>query len=109
VAVTNEENSSMPNIADDSIITQCGPKSAILGTKTYLTQLLSLYQILFNIGDVKDSKLILKDIKKLPIIIDNLVRITEDDNRELALKYKDENIFYTLGSGPNYGLAYKLP
>ena len=108
VAITNEEKSSMANMADDAIITQCGPETAILGTKTYLTQLLSLYQILFNISDVKDSKPVLKDIKKLPTIIDDLVKITEDDNRELALEYKNEDIFYTLGSGPNYGLAYKF-
>lgn len=61
----------MANIADDTIIIQCGPETAILGTKTYLTQLLSLYQILFNMEDIKDSKPVLKDLKKLPNIIEN--------------------------------------
>ena len=34
--------------------------------------------------------------------------LTEDESKELAEQYKDEDIFYCLGSGPNFGLAYKL-
>ena len=108
VAITNEENSSMMEAADDSILTKCGTESAILGTKTYLTQLLSLYQILFSMDGSKASKSVLKDLNKLPVIIDELVRTTEADNRELAQKFRDQEIFYSIGSGPNYGLAYKF-
>ncbi len=108
VAITNETESTMMNDADDAVLTQCGPETAILGTKTYLTQLLSLYQILFSMEDSIPSKAVLKDLNKLPSIIDNLIRNTEEENRELAKKYKDHNIFYAMGSGPNYGLAYKF-
>jgi glucosamine 6-phosphate synthetase-like amidotransferase/phosphosugar isomerase protein len=76
VAITNEENSSMMKAADDTILTECGPESAILGTKTYLTQFISLYQILFTMDGSKASKSVLKDLSKLPIIIDDLVRTT---------------------------------
>ena len=38
----------MAKEADESIITQCGEELAILGTKTYVTQLFSLYAIFFN-------------------------------------------------------------
>ena len=33
---------------------------------------------------------------------------TEEDNKKLAEEYKDEDIFYCLGSGPNFGLSFKL-
>lgn len=108
VAITNEKNSSMMKAADDTILTKCGPETAILGTKTYLTQLLSLYQILFSMNSSEISKSVLKDLNKLPTIIDNLVRSTDADNRELAQKFRDHEVFYSIGSGPNYGLAYKF-
>ena len=108
VAITNEEESSMLHDADNAVLTHCGPETAILGTKTYLTQLLSLYQILFSMEDSIPFKAVLNDLNKLPSIIDNLIRNTEEENRELAEKYKDQNIFYVMGSGPNYGLAYKF-
>ena len=108
LAITNEENSSMMKAADDTILTRCGPETAILGTKTYLTQLISLYQILFNTNSSKESKTVLNDLTKLPPIIDDLIKSTEADNRELAQKFKDHEIFYSMGSGPNYGLAYKF-
>ena len=33
VAITNETESTMMNDADDAVLTQCGPETAILGTK----------------------------------------------------------------------------
>ena len=78
------------------VLTKCGTESAILGTKTYLTQLLSLYQILFSMDGSKASKSVLKDLNKLPKIIDKLVEITELDNRELAQKFRDQEIFYSI-------------
>ena len=108
VAITNEKNSSMMKAADDTILTKCGTETAILGTKTYLTQLISLYRILFSMNSSEVSKSVLKDLNKLPTIIDDLVKSTDSDNRELAQKFRDHKIFYSMGSGPNYGLAYKF-
>ena len=48
VSITNMPESSMAKEADESIITRCGEEKAILGTKTYVTQLFSLYAIFFN-------------------------------------------------------------
>jgi glucosamine--fructose-6-phosphate aminotransferase (isomerizing) len=60
-------------------------------------------------GEAKDIKMeVLGDIKKLPAITEDLVKKTEDEGREIAEKFKDDDIFYCMGSGPNYGLAYKL-
>ena len=50
----------------------------------------------------------MKDLKEIPLIIDQLIKNTREDNKILAKEFKDENIFYCMGSGPNYGLAYKI-
>lgn len=108
IAITNEKESSMANEAKNSIITRCGREEAILGTKTYVTQLSSLYNILFSASDYEKSNELLKDLKAIPDLMENIIKKTEKENKELAYKLKDEDIFYCLGSGPNYGLAYKL-
>lgn len=108
IAITNESESSMLNSANDAVLTRCGPETAILGTKTYLTQLLSLYYILFSMDDTKHFNAVINDLDKLPSVVNNLITSTKDDNRELALEYKDEDMFYAMGTGPNYGLAYKF-
>lgn len=115
VAITNEKQCTMIKKANDTVITSGGRESAILGTKTYMTQLMSLYEILFSIKGPEDDsnagtvkKEVLGDIEKLPSITEGLIKKTENENKDLAEKFKDDDIFYCMGSGPNYGLAYKL-
>ena len=67
VSITNEPESSMMKESDDSVLTRCGRETAILGTKTYMTQLLCLYEILFTIEGSNEAKKILKDLKSISI------------------------------------------
>ena len=108
VSISNEPDSSMINEAKTPIITRCETETAILGTKTYITQLACLYQILFKASDYENKIELLSQLAEMPKMLDKLLLLTEDENRELALEFKDEDIFYCLGSGPNFGLAYKL-
>ncbi len=108
VAITNESESTMKMEADDTVLTRCGKETAILGTKTYMTQLLSLYQILFRLEDTKPFKDVLTDLNKLPDVSESIIKDTEEVNRIHAEKFKDFDFYYCMGSGPNYGLAYKL-
>jgi glutamine---fructose-6-phosphate transaminase (isomerizing) len=108
VSITNEGESSMMTESDDAVLTHCQRENAILGTKTYMTQLLCLYEIIFGMDNSKASQDVLNDLEKIPGVVEDLLKATEQDNRILAENYKDQEIFYCLGSGPNYGLAYKL-
>jgi len=94
--------------AKTPIATRCETETAILGTKTYITQLACLYQILFSASDYEGKDNLLKQLSEMPDIIEELLKTTEYDNRLLAQDFKNEDIFYCLGSGPNFGLAYKL-
>ncbi|MGZ7135361.1 MAG: SIS domain-containing protein [Methanobacterium sp.] len=115
VGITNEGVCTMSEQANECVITSGGTETAILGTKTYMTQLMSLYNILFRMhgpedeGDAKNIKNeILSDIEKLPAITEDLIKKTEEEGKKIAQEFKDDDIFYCMGSGPNYGLAYKL-
>jgi len=108
VSIINEDQSTMMQESQDVVLTRCNRETAILGTKTYMTQLMCLYQILFSMEDSPDSREVLNDLAKIPSITEELLKKTEEDNKALAQKYANYNIFYCMGSGPNYGLAYKL-
>ena len=96
--------STLAKTADISVITRCGHEIGILGTKTHLTQLFCQYYILFKALGHDE---IIKELLTLPDILKDLIEKTHDDYKQLAKKYKDETMFYCLGAGPNYGLAYK--
>lgn len=108
VSISNEPESHMIKEAKCPITTLGGTEEAILGTKTYITQLACLYQILFPASGYEKTNEILDGLANLPDLIESLLKSTEEENKELANKFKDEDIFYCLGSGPNFGLAYKL-
>ncbi|OED30535.1 SIS domain-containing protein [Methanosphaera sp. WGK6] len=108
VSITNIEDSSMAKEADDTIITRCGEELAILGTKTYVTQLFSLYVILFNMVKTERSQKVLEQLDLIPDIIENLINNTEEKSKQMAKTNKDVDLFYCMGSGLNFGLAYKL-
>ena len=108
VSISNEPESSMIAEAQTPIITRGDTETAILGTKTYITQLACLYQILFKASDYENKTELLAQLSEMPKLLEKLLLLTEDENKQLAEKYAEEDIFYCLGSGPNFGLAYKL-
>ncbi|MDI6842325.1 MAG: SIS domain-containing protein [Methanothermobacter wolfeii] len=108
ITVTNEPESSMASESSEAVITRCGHEEAILGTKTYMTQLMSLYRILFGMYRDEMAEGVLLELERLPVEIERLLKDTRDQCRDLAEEYSGEEIFYCMGSGPNYGLAYKL-
>ena len=108
VSISNEPESSMIKEAKTPIVTRCETETAILGTKTYITQMACLYQILFMASDYVNKAQLLTELIEMPEMIERLLLLTEDENKALAEKYASEDIFYCLGSGPNFGLAYKL-
>ncbi len=108
VSITNMPESSMAKEADEAIITLCEEEKAILGTKTYVTQLFSLYAIFFNMIDTPRAKQVLEQLYNVPDVIEKLLITTEEENKQLAQEYKDVDLFYCMGGGLNFGLAYKL-
>ena len=108
VSISNEPESSMIKEAKYPVKTLGNTETAILGTKTYITQLACLYQILFAASGYEKADEILEQLSVMPDLIEELLKTTEEDNKKFAEELKDEEGFYCLGSGVNFGLAYKL-
>ena len=100
VAISNEPESSMIKEAKTPIITRCETETAILGTKTYITQMACLYRILFNASDYENKTELLAQLSEMPKMLEKLLLLTEDESKELAEQYKDEDIFYCLDHIP---------
>jgi glucosamine--fructose-6-phosphate aminotransferase (isomerizing) len=108
VSISNEPESSIIKEAKYPVVTLGNTETAILGTKTYITQLACLYQILFAASGYEKADEILEQLATIPDLIEELLVSTEEENKNLAEEMKDEDGFYCLGSGVNFGLAYKL-
>lgn len=108
VSISNEPESDMIKEAKYPVITLGNTEEAILGTKTYITQLACLYQILFKASGYEKADEILNQLAEMPDLVEKLLEETEEDSKKLAEELKDEDGFYCLGSGVNFGLAYKL-
>ena len=80
VSISNEPESSMIKEAGTPIVTRCETETAILGTKTYITQLACLYQILFAASDYENKEILLKSYWKL------LKRTIKNWQRNLKMK-----------------------
>jgi len=96
VSISNEPYSSMIKEAKIPIVTRGGTETAILGTKTYVTQIACLYQILFDASNYENKDKLLNDLYSIPDIINELLVSTEKSNKKLAEEFKDEDIFYCL-------------
>lgn len=107
VAITNEEESTIAKKSDITVITRCETEIGILGTKTYLTQLACLYYILFKASDYECADSLIEELLNLPDILGDIIEKTHEVYKDLAHEYKDKSMFYCLGAGPNFGLAYK--
>ncbi|HII08992.1 MAG TPA: SIS domain-containing protein [Methanosphaera sp.] len=108
VSITNNSESTMAKEADESVVTLCEEEKAILGTKTYVTQLFSLYAIFFNMIKTERAQKILEQLYTVPDIIEKLLQTSQEDSKQLAQENKDVKLFYCMGGGVNFGLAYKL-
>ena len=85
VSISNEPESSMINEAKYPVITLGNTETAILGTKTYITQLACLYQILFAASGYEKADEILNQLATMPDLIEELLESTEEENKKLTL------------------------
>jgi len=105
-AITNVVGSTASRIADQVIYTRAGPEISVAATKSFLTQLISLYWLSLPHGNagIKERDKLVMELRQLPAniqqVLDNETPIT-GCAAELA---KYENVFF-IGRGINYPIA----
>ena len=109
LAIVNVKNSTIAREAKYVLITEAGPEIAVATTKAYSAQVATFGLIALNIALEKNTikkeelKQILKEIKELPIQIENT--INNCNYKEIANSiYERDDIFF-IGRGIDYALC----
>lgn len=109
LAIVNVENSTMAREASIKLQVKAGREIAVATTKAYSAQVAMLSLIALNLANKKNNinkdeiSKILKDIKQLPIKIENT--ILNDNYAKIANSiYKNDNVFF-IGRGIDYALC----
>ena len=103
IAIVNKANSLMGEEADEVI--------AYNSKALYILPLAAVYLFALEVARLKGVKAVdpvIEGLFSLPPLLSRLYLEEESRAKTLAEQFLDESIFYTLGSGPLYGLAYKF-
>ena len=109
LAIVNVEGSTMAREADILLKIKAGREIAVATTKAYSAQVAMLSLIALNLASAKgnidkeEMKVILKDVKELPVKIENTILNSDYKNIAEAI-YKNDNIFF-IGRGIDYALS----
>ena len=110
LAITNTPGSTLTKLADETLLTYAGEEVAVTATKTFTSQLSLLYllslQMALKRGFEPDRlKALLRSLYAVPDLLRGNMKEMEDECSFLAELYKDKNVYFVLGSGPNYATA----
>ena len=101
LAIVNMVGSSMTRKAQYVIQTQAGPEIGVAATKTYVSQLTSIYLFVALLSDNKD---LLDKLEKIPNYVKEVIKDAEVIEN-MATKYKYANDFFFIGRGYVYPTA----
>ncbi len=101
LAIVNVLGSTATREADHVIYTRAGPEIGVAATKTYVSQLVSIYMLVIAMSG--NDKL-LAELQKVP---DHMKQALENEDHiiEIAKKYKDASDFFFIGRGFSYPTA----
>lgn len=109
LAIVNVPNSSIAREADSVLLVKAGPEISVATTKAYSAQVATFGLMALNIGidrgiisksDIKD---ILKEIKEMPVLIENTINTCNYKEIANAI-YERDDVFF-IGRGIDYALC----
>lgn len=101
LGITNEADSSMAKIADETLLTHAGREKSVAATKTYTGQMLHFYMLAAAIADTRIA------FEKIPQYAAQALDLTSDVE-EVVRRYAFMENCVVVGRGLNYGNSYEL-
>jgi len=101
IGITNQANSSMAEIADETLFTHAGLEKSVAATKTYTGQMLHFYLLASALSGSEPV------YKKIPQFCETALRL-ENEVKELVQRYVFMENCVVVGRGLNYGNSYEL-
>ncbi|MCX8170645.1 MAG: SIS domain-containing protein [Candidatus Bathyarchaeota archaeon] len=109
LAITNTPGSTLTSLADYVIVPRSGKEFAVPATKTYVTQLAAVFMLAIELatwrGNEPEVSVLREKLLSAPLLVEETLKSYRENIREVAAKYRDRNLVFALGSGPNYATA----
>jgi glutamine---fructose-6-phosphate transaminase (isomerizing) len=101
IGITNEANSTMAKIADETLLIHAGREKSVAATKTYTGQMLHFYNLAMALSDAKI------DVEKIPDFASQATQL-KSDVKQLVERYVFMENCVVVGRGMNYGNSFEL-
>ncbi|MBS1793927.1 MAG: SIS domain-containing protein [Acidobacteria bacterium] len=101
IGITNEEDSAMAQITDETLLIHAGREKSVAATKTYTGQMLHFYMLASVLGDRKI------DFERVPHFSAQALQL-KVNVEELVRRYVFMENCVVVGRGLNYGNSYEL-
>ncbi|MBI2546249.1 glutamine--fructose-6-phosphate transaminase (isomerizing) [Candidatus Woesearchaeota archaeon] len=103
IAITNVVSSTLTQLADETIMMNCGPEICVLSTKSYTAQLAILTALVYGLAGKLEAgkKLVLQAAAKVP----DIIRDSTPKIKALASKIKDSRSIFLIGRDMAYPSA----
>lgn len=110
LAVSNTSGCALSRIAHHTLLTSAGREKAITATKTYVCQLAALYLLALEMkaqreGVTASLRRLRRQLLISPKILERNLEVSNEASKKLAERFSGNNLFFVLGSGPNYATA----
>ncbi|MBS7614717.1 SIS domain-containing protein [Candidatus Bathyarchaeota archaeon] len=109
LAITNTRKSRLAKMSKYQLIPRSGKEKAVPATKTYVTQLMSIFMFAVELAKENLSTEMLSQTRNelfsAPQLVNQTLEFLSPQIQKLAEKYKQKNVIFILGSGPNYATA----
>jgi glucosamine--fructose-6-phosphate aminotransferase (isomerizing) len=110
LSICNVVESSLARDSDHVIYTHAGPEIGVASTKTFATQLITLFLLAVRIGralgtlSAEDGKKLIGELIRIPHLMEETLK-TSGHVAQIARKYLHAKDFLYLGRGINYPIA----
>lgn len=101
LGITNEADSSMAKIADETLLIHAGREKSVAATKTYTGQMLHFYLLAAQLADARI------EFEKIPHFAAQVLQL-KSKVEELVERYVFMENCVVVGRGMNYGNSYEL-
>jgi glutamine---fructose-6-phosphate transaminase (isomerizing) len=101
IGITNEADSTMAKIADETLLIHAGREKSVAATKTYTGQMLHFYNLAMALSDAKI------EVEKIPDYASQATQL-KSEVKQLVERYVFMENCVVVGRGMNYGNSYEL-
>jgi glucosamine--fructose-6-phosphate aminotransferase (isomerizing) len=111
IAVTNTVGSAITREADAVLFLQAGPEIAVVATKTYVTQVVTLLLVAARLAkilgrlDAQHERVLVEGLRDLPAAAERALELNEEPAQRLARQYVGSSGYMYVGRGVTYPAA----